>query len=138
MSWKKTAIVLAIFVLVIGGPVFLISTPMMDVYQEWIDKDPKTDFHKSLQLWIAGVCFRTMRADSAVDMYYKYLTYYPDSPDRAFALLRYAQSLDEVNRNAEAIATYEQFMAEFPGHDDAKTAEDAINSIKYVKAGTNK
>ena len=136
MTWKKTALFVAIFVLVLGGPFFLISTPMMDVYQGWIDQEPQTDFHKGLQLWMGGICYKTMRSDQSVNMYRKYLEYYPTSEDRPFAMLRYAQSLDDEDRNAEAIEAYEQLINEYPTHEYAQDAQEGIRSIKYVKAGT--
>lgn len=134
-TWKKTALILGVFVLLIGGPLFLISNPMMDYYQERCEKEPASGFNQWLLLNICGgMNYKTMRAERSEVAYRKYMEFYPtDTENRPLALLRYAQSLDDQNKNQAALEIYEQFLEEFPSHPEANTAELGIKNIKYVK-----
>lgn len=132
-TWKKLALIIGIFMFIIVLPVFLCSTMMMGTYQGWIDKEPNTNFHKWLQLTSADVCYKTMRPEMAAEYYRKFRDIYKDDERRPYAYLRYAQALEECNRNADSIAEYERYMQEYPDRDDKKEAEKGIDRIKYMK-----
>lgn len=106
MSWKKTLAFIGVFIALLTTPLVLVSNPMMDVYQERIDKEPKTSFNRWLQLKTASICYKTMRPERSADGYRKFMTNFPDDPEYPHAWLRYAQSLEECHKNAEAEEQY--------------------------------
>lgn len=131
MTFKKTLLIALIFVLVITLPLVMISNSMMDVYQDKIDAHPTSGFNKWLQLTTAGICFKTDRPERALDGYKKYMERFPEDPEYAFCLLRYAQSLEEAKRYEEALEQYDLFLTYYPSHDDVETARQGITRIKY-------
>lgn len=113
MAWKKLLLVVGIFVLLLGTPVFLASNPMMDVYQGWIDEDPKTSFHRWLSLRGGDLCYRTMRPERAADFYKRFLDNNPEDGRYPPTWLRYAQSLENCNRNQAATEQYELILDKY-------------------------
>lgn len=114
-------------------PFLSVSNPMMGYYHSRIDKNPTTDFNKWLHLWTAGVCYKTMRPEKAADYYYKYLERFPEDPQRPFLMFRYASSLDDANRNADAIKAYQVFMEEYPEDPNRQSADNSVTRIRYQK-----
>lgn len=132
-TWKKTLGVCLFFIVLIVGPIFLVSNPMMDFWQKRCDKNPNSDTSKWLQMKMANWCYDTGRPERAAEYYRKFLERYPTDPQRPYALMRYGQSLEDSNRNADAIAVYEQYVEEYPEREDKQKALQAIDRIKYVK-----
>jgi tetratricopeptide (TPR) repeat protein len=114
-------------------PVFLLSTPMMEYYQRRIDRDPDTESSRSLQLATADWCSRTWRPELAATGYRRFYERHIRDVRRSHALLRYAQSLEDSGRNADAIDTYRKYLAEYPDLEGRKDAELGINRIKHCK-----
>ena len=133
MTWKKILLIAGIFVSFIALPLILLSNPMMDFYQNRIDKNPNTGFSKWLQLAMADACYRTMRPERSAAYYYQFLLRYKDDERRPRIMLRYAFSLEDANRNAEAIEVYQQISAEYPDTEVARDAQSGINRIRYMK-----
>lgn len=131
MTWKKLALGLGIFMLVLGLPFFLMSNCMLDYYQGKIEADPNSDFSKWLQLKVGGISYHTMRSERAVKAYETYIERYKEDEQRPFAMLRWGRSLEDCNRFNEAIEAYEIFLAEYPTHELAEAAEKGIKRIKY-------
>jgi tetratricopeptide (TPR) repeat protein len=132
-TWKKLLLVLGSFIGLIVVPVFLCSSSMMERYQEKIDKEPNTKFHKWLGLATADVCYQTLRPEMAADYYRKFRDTYKDDERRPYACLRYARSLEDCSRNADAIAEYQRYIEEYPERGDTKEALSGIDRIRYVK-----
>ena len=132
-TWKKLLAIVLIFVGVIVLPVFLCSNSMMEYYQQRIDKEPNTDFNKSLLMTCADLCYKTMRPELSAEYYRKFRDRYKDDPRRPHAFLRYAKSLEDCGRNADAIEEYRRYMEEYPEREDSKDAFNGIDRIKYVK-----
>lgn len=132
-TWKKMLGVVLGVVTLIVGPIFMVSTPMMDYYQRRIDKNPQTPFSKWLQIKTADICSSTERPEKAAEYYRRFLERYREDERRPYALMKYAVSLEEANRNADAIAVYQQYIDEYPEREDKKKAEQGIDRIKYVK-----
>lgn len=132
-TWKKLLLTVGIFVGLIGLPVFLCSSSMMEVYQQRIDKDPDTDFNKWLLITCADLCYKTMRPELSAEYYRKFRDRHKSDPRRPHAYLRYAKSLEDCSRNADAIEEYRRYMEEYPEREDSKEAFNGIDRIKYVK-----
>lgn len=132
-SWKKILITLGTFVGIIVLPIYLCSNGMMDYYQKRIDREPNTNFNKWLQIASADVCYKTMRPELSAEYYRRFRDRYKDDPRRPYAFLRYAKSLEDCGRNADAIEEYKRYMEEYPEREDSKEAFNGIDRIKYVK-----
>lgn len=135
MSLKRKLLVgtLAALPLLAILAVFLISTPMIDRYQKSIDKDPDAESSRGRQLMISDLCFKTWRYELAASGYRRFYERYTRDVRRADALLRYAQSLEEAERNADAKDIYEKYLAEYPHLEGRTEAERGLVRISNVK-----
>jgi len=135
MSLKRKLLVGTLTALPLLGilGIFLISTPMIDRYQRSIDKGPDTESSRALQLTIADLCFNTWRYEMAASGYRRFYERYTLDIRRADALLRYAQSLEEAERNADAKDIYEKYIAEYPHLEGRTEAERGLVRISNVK-----
>ena len=113
--------------------IFLISTPMIDRYQKSIDKDPDAESSRDRQLMLSDLCFKTWRYEQAASGYRRFYERYTRDVRRADALLRYAQSLEEAERNADAKDIYEKYLAEYPHLEGRTEAERGLVRISNVK-----
>ncbi|GEM_PF-3023967 len=134
MSWKKTLFAIALFIALLATPMVLASNPLMDYYQERIDRNPKTSFHRWLQLRVGGVCYKTLRPERSADAYRKFMTNFPQDPEFDFAWMRYAQSLEDANRNAEADEQYVLMMEAWEDRPErAEEREEARRGMLRVR-----
>ena len=131
MNRKLLVAVLIALPILIVAPVFLLSSPMMDYYQRRIDQDPESESSRSLQLTSADWCSRTWRPEMAATGYRRFYERYTRDLRREYALLRYAQSLEECGRTADAKDTYEKYLIEYPDLQGAAEARIGINRIKF-------
>ncbi|MBI2900688.1 MAG: hypothetical protein HYY17_10930 [Planctomycetes bacterium] len=106
MPWKRVLLYGVIFITILATPFVLLSNPMMDVYQERIDKNPKTSFNRWLQLRMGGICYKTLRPERSAPAYRKFMENFPDDPEYNFVWMRYAQSLEDCHQNKEAEEQY--------------------------------
>lgn len=132
-SWKKHGTVLGIVVILLLLPFFLISSNMMEIYQERINENPKTDFHRWLQLKSADICFSTFRPEMAADRYRRFMELYPEDEKRRYALLSFGSALEDAEKTADALAVYQQFCEEYPEGEDTLTARGGIDRLRYMK-----
>jgi hypothetical protein len=109
---------------------FLVSTPVLGWLQKRIDRDPSSDFSRDLQMTTADICLATWRPEEAAPRYRLYYERYTRDLRRAHALFRYALSLEDAGRNADALEIYAKYLAEYPDHDEKAEAEIGINRIK--------
>jgi hypothetical protein len=114
-------------------PVFLLSTPMMDWYQKRIDRNPDAESSRWLQMTSADWLSRTGRPEMAATGYRLFYERYTRDIRRSDALLRYAQSLEDCGRNADAIDQYRKYLIEYPDLDGRKEAEIGINRINNCR-----
>jgi len=108
---------------------FLLSTPVMDWTQSRIDRDPRSNTSRDLEMFTADVCLATWRPELAATRYRLYYERYTKDVRRAHALLCYAQALEDAGRNADAIDIYRKYLAEYPDHEEKTEAEIGINRI---------
>lgn len=132
-TWRKTIIWVGIPLLIVLSPLFLMSSGMMDIYQERIDANPKTDFNKWLQLTSANICYKTLRPEMAAERYRKFMAHYPEDENVRFCLLRLASSLEDAEKTADALVVYQQFVDEYPGGDDTREAQGGLDRLRYMK-----
>ena len=133
-SWRKYSLWIGLVGLIILMPFFLISSTMMEIYIERVRENPKTEFNNWLLLKSANVCFHTMRPEMAAERYRLYMELYPDDENRRLALFQFANSLEDSEKTADALAVYLQFAEEYPGTDeDTKAAYGAIDRLRYMK-----
>ena len=132
MNWKKKFLIVGIFLAVLGLPVFMVSSPMMDTYQGCINSNPETSFNKWLQLRIGGISYHTGRAERSADAYLKFVRRYPGDERREFALIHYGKALEDAKKYDEAIDAYDWFLAEYPNHEYTEDARNGIRRIKYI------
>jgi len=131
---KKLFIGVAIAVpIVLVLPTILLSSPMMDYYQRRMDRDPHSETSRWLQMTTADWCSRTWRPEMAATGYRLYYERYPRDIRRAHALLRYAQSLEEAGRTADAMDIYAKYVTEYPDLDGAHEARIGINRIEKCR-----
>ena len=129
---RKILVTLLIAVpLLIVAPVALLSTPTMDAYQRRIDRNPDSDSSKWLQITTADWLARTWRPEMAATGYRRFYERYTRDVRRPYALLRYAQTLEECGRTADAKDIYEKYLTEYPDLDGAQDARIGINRIKF-------
>ena len=126
--WGSSAAALVILVLA------LVSNGMMGVYQRRIDAAPATGFHRWLQLRTADVCRATWRPDMAAERYRKFIQHYPEDPRRRAALLRFAGSLEEADKTADAIAVYQRFAVDYPDGEDSRQARDSVDRLRHLNS----
>ena len=133
MALKRKILVVVLIVapIVIVLPVVLLSTPMMDRYQRRIDRNPDADSSKWLQLTSADWCARTWRPEMAATGYRRFYERYTRDVLREYALLRYAQTLEDCGRTADAKDIYEKYLAEYPDLEGAHEAKIGVNRIKF-------
>lgn len=135
-TWKKTFLLLGIFIFIVVTPCILLSTGMCDWYQEKADEDVKSEFWKWMAMTSANTCFRTGRPEKSAEYYRRYLERYPDDKEeRPFVLLRVGKSLEDDGRGHEAIAVYMAYEEEYSHRPDVQEARDGITRIRYVGAG---
>jgi TolA-binding protein len=79
---------------------------------------------------MADICFSTFRPEMAAGSYRLFYERHPQDKRRPIALLRYAQSLEESGRTADAIDIYQKFVIEYPELEEKKEAEQGINRIR--------
>jgi len=132
VAWKKLGVACAVFWLVVVVPLWLGSTPMMEVYQHSIDRNPYGGGSRWLQLATADVCYATFRPELASAKYRRFLENYPNDERRSKALLRLAQSLEAAGCNQEATLVYRQYLDEYPDREDGKMAVQGIDRIRYI------
>jgi len=130
---KRTLLIVLLVAvpILIVTPVVLLSTPMMDYYQKRIDYDPESESSRSLQLSSADWCSKTWRPEMAATGYRRFYERYTRDLRREYALLRYAQSLEECGRTADAKDTYGKYLVEYPDLHGAAEARIGINRIKF-------
>ena len=133
LTWKKIVLIAGSFVSLIALPLILLSNPMMDYYQGRIDKNPNSGFSKWLQLTMANSCYKTMRPERSAVYYYQYLERYKDDAQRPWVMMRYGLSLEDANRNAEALEVYQQVINDYPDREESKDAAQGMDRIRYVK-----
>lgn len=131
MKRKLLLVVLIALPILIVVPVVFLSSPMMDCYQKRIDRNPQADSSKWLQLASADWCSRTWRPEMAATGYRRFYERYTRDVRREVALLRYAQSLEDSGRTADAKDTYEKYLIEYPDLPGASEARIGINRIKF-------
>ena len=131
MKRKLLVAGLVLLPVLIVAPVVLLSSPMMDYYQKQIDRDPESDSSRRLQLTTADWCSRTWRPEMAATGYRRFYERYTRDLRREYALLRYAQSLEDCGRTADAKDTYEKYLIEYPDLNGAAEARIGINRIKF-------
>lgn len=141
MNWKKILVFGCIPVVLVATPLILCSNPMIDYFQERIDKNPQTGFNEWLQFTICWVCMNTMRYDRAERGYQHYLANFEhDAPGQEenypFAFFQYAYAMESTEKWAEAREQYEAFMDAYPNHDLYDDAKKAIRRIKYTIPNT--
>lgn len=131
MPLKRKLLIAACIALpiLVVTPVALLSSTMMDAYQRRIDRNPHTAFNRWLQMASADCCASTWRPEMAATGYRRYYERYPGDMLRAHALLRYAQSLEEAGRTADAKDIYKKFLIEYPDLEGAKDARIGLNRI---------
>jgi tetratricopeptide (TPR) repeat protein len=132
-TWKKVLLVSILFLAFVVLPIGLLSTGMMEHYQERIDRNPDTDFNKWLQMATADACSKTMRPEMAADYYRRFWERYPKDERRPVAYLHYAVALADSGRNADAIAAFQKYMDDYPEREDRKVAVAGIERIRFVK-----
>ena len=131
---KKLFVGLAIALpILLVVPTALLSSPMMDFYQRRIDRDPGSESSRWLQMTTAEWCSRTWRPEMAATGYRLFYERYPGDIRRADALLRYAQSLEEAGRTADARDIYAKYVTEYPDLDGAQEARIGINRIEKCR-----
>jgi hypothetical protein len=114
-------------------PAFLLSTPVMNSYQRRIDADPNADSSKWLQMSSADWCSRTWRPEMAATRYRLFYERYKDDIRRSYALLRYAQSLEDAGRTADAREVYRKYLLEYPDLEGRQDAQIGINRIENCR-----
>jgi hypothetical protein len=114
-------------------PVVLLSSPMMDAYQRRIDRNPDSEHSKWLQMTSADWCSRTWRPEMAATGYRRYYERYKHDVRRSYALLRYAQSLEDAGRTADAIDIYKKYLIEYHDLDGKQEAQIGINRIENCR-----
>ena len=135
MSLKRKLLIIAgltIPILLLAA-VTLLSSPMMDYYQRRIDRNPDTDHSRWLQLTTADWCSRTWRPEMAATGYRRFYERYTRDLRRAHALMRYAQSLEDAGRTADAIDTYRKYIVEYSDVEGADEARIGINRIEKCR-----
>jgi len=131
---KKIGITLGIAVpLLLVVPTVLLSSPMMDYYQKRIDQNPQAESSRWLQMTSADWCSRTWRPEMAATGYRRFYERYPGDIRRSHALLRYAQSLEDAGRTADAKDMYSKYVTEYPDLEDAQDARIGINRIEKCR-----
>jgi hypothetical protein len=114
-------------------PTLLLSSPMMDYYQRRIDRDPHAESSRWLQLTSADWCSRTWRPEMAATGYRTFYERYPGDIRRAHALLRYAQSLEDAGRTADAKDIYAKYVTEYTDLEGVHEARIGINRIEKCR-----
>ena len=131
---RKIQIALCVAVpLLLVVPTLLLSSPMMDYYQRRIDGDPQAESSRWLQMTSANWCSRTWRPEMASTGYRRFYERYPGDIRRAHALLRYAQSLEDAGRTADAKDIYGKYVTEYPDLEGAHEARIGINRIEKCR-----
>lgn len=110
--------------------VFLLSSPVLAWTQKRIDRNPSSDFSRELQMVTADICLMTWRPEDAATRYRLYYERYTKDVHRAHALLRYAVSLEDAGRTADALDIYAKYLAEYPDHEEKAEAEFGVNRIR--------
>jgi len=109
---------------------FLLSSPVLAWTQQQIDRNPSSGFSQELQMITADVCLMTWRPEDAATRYRLYYERYTKDVRRAHALLRYAVSLEDAGRTADALDIYTKYLAEYPDHEEKVEADFGVNRIK--------
>lgn len=133
VTWKRLLLIMSFFLLLVVLPVSLLSNGMMEHCQSTIDREPNTPFNRWLQLATADACYRTFRPGMAADYYRRFWERYPTDERRPYAWLRYAQSLEDSARSADAISAYQKYINDYPDREDKNQAAAGIERIKFVR-----
>ena len=112
------------------GVTILLSTPTLEFLQRRVDRDPMPETSRRLQMAIADWSARTWRLDLAATGYRLFYERYTQDLRRAHALLRYAQTLEDAGRTADATDIYQKYLAEYPDLEGKREAELGVNRIR--------
>ncbi len=132
-TWKKILLLCGFFITLIVGPIWVLSTPMIEYYVTKFDREPDTENSKKYLLKCADVCYSTMREDKSAELYQKFYDRYKEDHRRHYALYWLGMSLDKLNKNKDAINTFYQYLNEYPEGKYAKDSTDGVQRIKYSK-----
>jgi hypothetical protein len=132
-SSRKAAVWVGVVALLLLVPLVLLSSGMMDLYQRQIDANPKTTFHRWLQLKTADVCLATWRPAMAAARYRKFIEHYPEAEQRRYAMLRFAASLEDADKTADAIAVYQRFVQDYPDGEDTRQARGGVDRLRHMR-----
>ncbi len=127
------AAMVAVFLFILL-PALVVSSPVLDYIQRRIDQNPEPPSSRRQQLAIAEISFETFRPERAATGFRLFYERYTTDERRAYALLRYAQSLEAAGRTVDAKEIYRKYMNEYP-HLDGK--RDAALGINRIQSGTN-
>lgn len=114
-------------------PAALLSTPLMNLYLRRIDRDPDSSGSKWLLLTSADWCARTWRPEMAATRYRRFYERHAADLRRSYALLRYAQCLEEAGRNADARDIYQKYLVEYSDAEGTSEARLGINRIENCR-----
>lgn len=132
-TWKKILLVCGFFIVLIVGPLWVLSSPMIESYVKRFDREPEKEESKKYLLKCADICYSTMREDMAAKYYQKFYDRYTEDYRRPYALYWLAMSLDKLNKNKDAIDTFHKYINEYPDGQYTKDATDGVHRVKYTK-----
>ena len=95
-------------------------------YDQWNEKE-KSD----AAIYYIGVSHRKNREyEKAADQFQRLMDTYPRSPLTPDAIVYKAYVYQKGGKKADAIATYERFIQDYPLHDDVQWAREQIEELK--------
>lgn len=140
---RKAMILIIIFAAIIIIPLILVSSPLFNLYQGWIDKPENhtqdAGFAKWLQWSMGRIAGWMGREERAADAYGHYIEYWSneddltlEDPDVPAAYYWYAYWLADDHHEEHALEVIRDFMAVYPDHPLVDKVQNLRDRILYV------
>lgn len=128
---KKIIFTVVLFGLIFS-PLFIISTPSLNMIQSFINSNKDKTWAPSWQLFMAKVFSKTFRPGEAEKAYYVFMAHYPKDPLYPEAKFYRANCIaSDENRKDEAIKEFGEFIEWYPDHPLAPDAEKKKTNLMY-------
>ena len=145
-GWKKITLVTSLALSVIFGPMIAVSTPLMNNYLGYCEKNKGTDFSKWLHMKVGSVSRKTLRPELSAKAYEKYVDMYhnpddpsQDGPDVAEAWFEWGKVLKDTRLDdgrpgkRRGIELLEEWLDTYgEGHPLGLEVKDALFRMKNI------
>jgi tol-pal system protein YbgF len=98
-------------------------------FSDYLKNFPDGPFAANAQFYLGEIAYAQGHYESAISAYDKVIVNYPRSSNVAPSMLEKGRALIQTHKTASAAREFRELMRKFPGSDEARKAQSALNSI---------